>query len=380
MSNYYKLVTANALFNCGRTFIGGFIIASLMMQSISLSTVSIAKAAQLLITVLFTVQAAKFSIRFSNKCCVVLGCIFAILYFMFLTYPSNINVICGEICNGFSLAFYCGSYEAWLFSCSKATDKDSSHKAFALSQELSYFSMALAGLVGAILSNYAITMSIFTILIGSMIALTCDENVEHIKNKKQNSIKLSFFLNKNSLGLFTILSLSYGLMQCIYQYWQPYFKEINAELSFTYLGGIFFFFMIFQSVYSKLTRKYFKIDSFLVSLQLLLCSLILILLSEKIISNIYLASFMFIIFMGLVSSSFNYLFSLINTFINDDYQSIYISYIEAISRLIGFVTLTTYSYLNFLTISWLWELLAFNFLFIAVFLLMNCKGVFVYDV
>lgn len=379
MNNYNKLVLSNALFNCSRTFIGGFIIASLMTSNIPLAVISLAKACQLLISVFFTIPAAKLSRKIGNKYCVLIGCLFAFAYYLFLMFPSNNNVIAGEIFNGLSLAFYCGSYESWLFNCSNNAGKQESYTSFAFSQELSYLMMALSGLLGGLFSEHALQISVLIIIIGFIIALTCKETVTStitVTKNKLSTFSLKF-PNRDSFYLFLILIISYGLMQSVYQYWQPFFKELNSSLGYSYLSSVFFLFMITQSIYSKITRSYCSNSNLQISIQFLISSIILLILAEKIIFNIYIITFLFVTFMALSASSLNYVFSQINNFIKKEEQSIFISHIEAWSRFGGFIVLILYSYLQTISIELLWLVLGLNFLFISVFILMYRNEVFV---
>ena len=166
-------------------------------------------------------------------------------------------------------------------------------------------------------------------------------------------------------------------MQSVYQYWQPYFRNLNSSIGYSYLSSVFFLFMMAQSIYSKITRVYFSNSNLQISIQFFISSTILLLLAEKIIFNIYVVTLLFVIFMALNSSSLNYIFSQINNFIKKENQSIYISHIEAWSRIGGFAILTSCSYFQTINIELSWLILSFNFLFIAFFILMRREEIFI---
>lgn len=340
----YKLLTAHGFFNTSRAFIGAVLVIYLINHSISLDTIILAKALQLAVSVLFNYHAGVIADKFGKKVSIILSCIFAILYFLSMTNPTNISVIVGEMLNGLSIAFYMGAYEAWTFEFKNK--KENSFSLISRSSEILFLSSILASIIGALYFYNALYLSISFMIIAIILFYRTPQ-----KHKKTEITKISliqtiniFSKKINAKLAFTILFI--GSMQLIYQYWSVFFSE-NLNVDKKNLGYILAIMMISQYLVSFLSRKIklseFKYANIISLLSVFLFSLLTIL-TFKTTSNIYIILALFILFSSSSSILYNLYFSWgCSIFSNSKIESSLISLLDTSSRLIGALLLWMFS-------------------------------------
>lgn len=362
MNHLLLLNTANFVFNFARMLSGAIFIIILEAQGIPLSTISIAKGGQLLISMLLVLPSGIIADKYGGKYAIITACIFSIAYYYFLLEPTHGKVIIGEICNGIALAFYTGAFESWLFSLTSQKDALNLHTHLARSRELSYLAIVFGGLIGAFVSGYVFLSSLI-LMIGSLLIFLTIKNREEI-SQIQIQEKTKYFipalnsLLSRKIGFFLLTSsfLVGGTMQLIYQFWQPFFfKFPDLDGSKQSLGLIFIAFMLTQYFTSKVIRKYIlKSTNQMIYLTGLCWATASILLLNTILTDSVTSSIIsFCLFFGMTAAASNLLMAQLGEIVEVKLQSTAISILDFLGKSLGssllffgdrIVTLSHYSF------------------------------------
>lgn len=375
------LVVNNSLFNFSRTLPGAILVIILFSHNISIQTFTFAKALQLLTSALLTIPAGIFADRFGRKKAVIVACIAQIIYFICLVKPTNTSIVIGEIFNGIGLCFYIGSFEGWLLKLNRKDCEIEFKNNILKSSEFVYLSIMIASIIGAIFSSYVIIITLVFLVITTLIfVFTFEPKIEN--NKNVIFLKdSSHFLFKSNNGLIILLtgSLSIGLMQFIFQFWQPFFKNIGVKNDF-YFGIIFAFTMFSQYLSSILLRKHLY-PKFDLMTNLCLCWLssfismcFIFFISD--FNKIILIVFMYALFNAFMANA-NSLFSVfVAKSIKEEYHSTGISIIDFFGKLLGsifFFLVIPFIKTEYIKYSWIILSLIFLILSTLIFLLYKNK-------
>ncbi|KMK52587.1 hypothetical protein RO21_00195 [[Actinobacillus] muris] len=333
----YKILSAHGFFNLSRAFIGAVLILYLTEQGISLSTIAIAKSCQLFFSVLFNYPASLFAHRFSNRYAIILSCLFGIGYFALMINPSETKVILGEIFNGLSIAFYVGSYEAWLLQYKN--EQESSFSLISRSAEIMFISTIIATLIGASLSENALYLAILVMIVAIAFYL----NVYERKIITSENITISLFSLLKKFNRYIIFYITFsGLLQILYQFWAIYFAK---ELAFNQmeLGYTLALIMVFQWGLSYLARK-IKLERFKLAVPAILGAVLLTSILATYLplytTNSYIISLCYFLLSSCSIVLSNILFSKYCCIFNEAIQSTMFSLIDASCRMVGAILLT----------------------------------------
>lgn len=344
MQQLLILNLANFIFNFARMLSGAIFIFILKEKGISLSIISFAKGAQLLISMVLALPCGFFADKYGGKYAVVTASIFSLFYYYLLIHPTPHKVMIGEIFNGISLAFYIGAFESWLFSLTPQKDALNLHNHLAKARELSYLGIIFGGFLGTYLANYVFHYSMLLMTVSSILFLFVSKG--RVSKSNKSSYKLKCFFNvfrrfcSSGIGAFLLISsfLIGGCMQLIYQFWQPFFLKFSvlgdSNQSF---GYIFVAFMFTQYLSSKFVRKYILKKSHQIVLLTGICWALsgLFLANTMLATHLYIAAVSFCIFLGLITVSSNLLTSLIGEIIDSDFQSTAISVLDLMGKILG---------------------------------------------
>lgn len=267
----FRILMSHSFFNLSRSFIGAMIIVYLLNNQITLTTIAIAKALQLFISVIINYPAGKISDRFGYKTAIIISCLCSLIYFLLMLNPTNITVLFGEIFNGLSIAFYMGAYEAWIFEFKNK--KENSFTLISRSAELFFISSIIASIIGGLYFNQALYFSIL-FMIFAIICYSITPRNNLLTNKiTNNKIKTSFltdlklFCQKTDRQLLFSLIFT-GSMQIIYQYWAIFFAK-NLNIENNKLGYILALMLSGQWLFSFLSRKFtFNLSKYAVLISL----------------------------------------------------------------------------------------------------------------
>lgn len=351
----FRLLTAHGFFNTGRAFIGPVLTVYLLQHGISLTTIALAKAIQLVVSVLFNYPAGKIADKFGKKTSIILSCLFSAIYFALMLMPSDETVILGEIFNGLAIAFYMGAYEAWVFEFKN--EKENSFSLITRSSEVLLLSSILASIIGALYFQHAIYFSLIFMAIAIPLYLRTPQ-----KPIMSQSHSLSFFGElkqfiqsiDNKLLFFLCFG---GSMQLIYQLWAVFLgKDIgikNEQLGYI-LGGMFAIQWLFSFISRKVKLNQKPYVNKLVFSGVTFFSLLTIFcfLAEY---PHWLIAVSFIIFSGFCGLTMNLYFAQsCQIFSNQRNESSMISLIDTNVRLFGATLLGIYALLQIQTAVWVW--------------------------
>lgn len=344
MNQLLLLNIANFVFNFARMLSGAIFIIILESKNISLSTISIAKASQLLVSMLLVLPSGVFADKYGGKNAVIVACIFSSAYYCFLIEPTYKKVIIGEMCNGAALAFYAGAFEAWLFSLCSQKDALNLHTHLARSRELSYLAIVCGGLVGTFVSShlfsYSLILMVISLIIFFMVKKRGDDGQIQLNEKNKYFIPAFKSLVSKRMGLFLIATSFFlgGSMQLIYQFWQPFFYKFpDLDGSKQSLGLIFIAFMLTQYFTSKFIRKYFLKNTeqmiFLIGLCWAMAAMLLL---NTILTQNYLFSIIsFCLFFGMTTVASNLLMAQLGEVVEVRLQSTVISILDLLGKMLG---------------------------------------------
>lgn len=389
----------NSLFHFSRTLPGAVIVLLLLSNGVSIKAFTFAKALQLLTSALLTVPAGIFADRFGRKKSLIIACIAEIIYFILLMKPSNTNIIIGEFFNGICLCFYAGAYEGWLLDLNKQKhSKEFTHIILKASEYMFLFMMT-ASLIGAFLGTSVFLVSVIFLSIVTLLhcfiyepsylerkqeATNTDDVVkdnitQNNKEKKLNILlQAVYFLFQKKVGLFLLVSgaLFTGLMQFVFQFWQPIIESSGVTSHLTF-GAIFSATLFFQYLISIVSRKIvYKnvsiINALCFNWTIASISLIaLILLLPFKIYSIVIA--LYVLFNGFMTSASNLVSVLSAKHIDKRYHATGLSVIDLVGRLLGaFFLFTIIPFISLKSIHYTWIFLAFVFLslsFVTLFVL-----------
>lgn len=247
-----RLLSSHCLLYLARSFISAVLVVYLVGQGISLSTISLAKATQLLVSIAFNVVGGKVSDRFGSRSCALLSCVSSILYFLLMIDPTEAKVIMGEALNGLAIALYKGAYEAWSFKL-KATKEPVVFILFR-SNETMFVAMMVAGVLGAFFASQALVISILvSVLACFMFALTPEPRERPAHIVASTRLHVSASLRRFDVYLYVFAA---GLTQLIYQYWPIYLMQASGHtLSQQEIGWAFGGGMCAQALVTRYVRQ-----------------------------------------------------------------------------------------------------------------------------
>lgn len=355
----FKILSAHGLYNFARAFIGAVLVIYLLDRGINLSVIAIAKAAQLVISVLFNYPAGLISDKYGNKVTILLACIAELIYFALMLHPSDNNVIIGEMFNGLGIALYAGAYEAWIFTHKK--DTEDSFSLVSRSAEMLFIATILSGVIGAIFSQYSLLLSMFFMAISFFAYAFTPEKRKSIAIKENTHTRYSGITKLFRTADINVLNFIVigGFMQLLYQFWPVFFK--NSPLDFTQkeVGFVFAGSMIAQWLFTAYARKnnfnkkrYTTVFCYSGVIVTSLATLI----SPYFISNIPLLVVLFYcLFISFCTLTANYFFSQSCDLYSDSHdESSMISLLDTGARCLGALSLAIVSLLNIQNISLIW--------------------------
>ncbi|MGF6439130.1 MFS transporter [Kosakonia sp. 1610] len=367
----YRILTAHGVYNLARAFIGAVLVIYLVNHGISLSVIALAKAAQLVVSVLFNYPAGLISDKYGNKLTILLACIAEIIYFALMLHPSEQGVIIGEMFNGLGIALYTGAYEAWIFTHKK--DKEDSFSLISRSAEMLFIATIISGVIGAVFAQYSLLLSlIFMAISFTAYAFTPEKkkdipSVSVIESKYSGLSKLFRTADMNVLNFIVIG----GLMQLLYQFWPLFFKNSPIGFSQKEVGLVFAASMVAQWAFTAYARKKnFNKKRYATTvcyLGVLFSSL------ATLLSPIYCSEFSYFIvilyclFISFCTLTTNFFFSRsCNLYSNSKDESSMISLLDTGARCLGALCLALVSLLNMENISFIWLMFPVFVLLVAV--------------
>lgn len=360
-----KLLTAFYLFHSSRNFIGPVLLAYLLFLGVPLQTIAIAKAIQLVVSVIANVPAGIFANRLGNKFSVIISCIFAILYYIIIIIdPTPTNIIIAEIFNGLSIAFFAGSSDAWLLKFeSKNSD---SYSLISRGQEIIFATMIVAGAIGTYIFEKSFFVAII-IMITAIFAFLYSEEPQ-----KRPPKTTSYKLDNIKPIMILVITIS-GSMQLIFQFWPLYFQHKNIGIETQWLGAFFGTALLIQYITTKAFRKMEinkkeDIEIKILSVLIFLSIIVIYGVSNAMEFNSwnkYFFTALFALFASLSSILGNiYLSQAADLHTNENTKSSYLSWLDAGARFFGATLLGVISLLNIKDIYTIW--LFFPLLFIVL--------------
>lgn len=351
----FQLLTAHSFFNLARAFIGAVLMVYLLDQQISLETILLAKALQLLVSVVANYHAGKISDRFGKKTAVLLSCVCSLIYFYLMLEPTETKVIIGEMFNGLCIAFYMGAYEAWLFEF-----KNKQENRFSLisrSAEVFFLSSILATIVGALYFSQALYFSlVFMGLAFTAYVITPQKQSPSVALATHLSGDLKRFFAKGNIALWFYLLFA-GSMQIIYHFWAV-FASRNLGFANEQLGYVLSMMFGVQWLFSWASRRMQlnqkRYGNFVALSGVLIFSL-LTMSTYTLNFSLYFILFCFLLFVGFCGLCGNLYFAQsCQCFTEQHSESSMISLIDASGRIVGAIYFAIFSGIATENVPYVW--------------------------
>lgn len=250
-----RLLLCHGLFNMSRSFISAVLVVYLLDSGVGLDTISLAKAVQLIVTLVLNVPAGWLADRRGNKACVMAACFCAMAYLLLLLRPGTMTVIVGEAFNGLALVFYKGAYEAWIFGYRNR--RENSFSLVFRSNEIMYAAMMTAGVAGAALAAYSIHASLVVMAVAALLffgVAECPPGPQPDAGSSGGPLGALAQAGGATLLLYVALA---GSARLLYQYWPVYLRQAPAmPLDQMEIGMTFGVCMLAQALAASVTRRH----------------------------------------------------------------------------------------------------------------------------
>ncbi len=259
------LLINNALFNFSRTLPGAIIVVVILAHGVSLQAFTLAKALQLITSAIVTIPAGMVADRYGRKKALIIACLCQIMYFSLLIEPTSNKVILGEIFNGMGLAFYAGSYEAWLLHLNSKRHDYRFMNNIIRSSEMVFLSIATASIIGALISTYVFIITVICLILVTLFYYILPEEKAGAPENKEKPLPSHMifvsafrYLLVSNIGKVLLISgvVSIGMMQFIYQYWQPFFVHTGLVQPLVLALIFFIYFMWTISIFHTISQIY----------------------------------------------------------------------------------------------------------------------------
>jgi MFS family permease len=367
------LIVNNALFSFSRTLPGATLVLIVFSYGISLKTIALAKGLQLLVSSILTIPAGILADRFGRKNCLILSCLSEAFYFFLMIDVTDNKLILGEIFNGVGLSLYNGAYEGLLLSFNKKNSKYEFSNNVLKSWEYVFLAMMISSLIGALLGKYVFFVATISLLLVTLFFLLIPEPVLHV-NRKHASFHIVkktiqyFMSNRNGMIILLAGALYLGLIQFLFQFWQPFFKNFGINNNITF-GVIFSLTLLGQYLVTTIMRKLPNKISFVK--KLVFCWLGSFFISFALVfsdvNNQQIIIFLYCAFNALMAGANNLVSILASKSIDENFHSTGISVIDFFGRVVGALSLLMISpFISLEYIKYTWFFVGIAFMFIAI--------------
>lgn len=309
-----RLTKLFAIFHGGRMLVGTINIVFLLQTGLSIEYVALLQTIFTITTIIIEFPSGILGDKYGHKFCVILGCVFVILYyFLYMFSPNIIMLILAQICYASSLAFVSGSLEAWITNSGNSNENS---KIVSYRNELRTISVLFFSIIGTIVvyftgENYRIVfliaMVLFTILLLSFLKIKSFNVNFKEKNKFMNVFKESC-KNSNFIYFVICTMLLTSGSQIINLYWQPMFKLIdentnkifeknievlNEIVFFSFISVTYILMIILRKILPKLNKNFLVLK-----LSVVVCIVCSFLFGGSIINNLWINIIIFSIWQG----------------------------------------------------------------------------------